>query len=224
MPSDDIIALVKDDRVGETLRQFAPYLNASVNRQGRSAVSEFGRRFTAARLVKGGVEIRKRGALKAREKGQPSLPAKMRRAGFKARLAHEERLEGKKFIIRTRNPAMIAHQLGLLIRAGTGKGRRKWLTVPFSDQPKGISPEQIKNAFVVQLKGHAAILAVKTSSGDIVGIAALVKQVQMKARLQFLETWDGYSAGPLLGRLDKAVLDTLKRAGFDPPASAEGTE
>lgn len=197
----------------DTLIDSPKHLNANLNRQSRSATSEFGRQFTAERLGPGGIEIHRRGQFKKPAKGQPSLPIKMRRAGFVARLRGEQKIDRKRLRISTRNPAMVSHELGLTVRADRGG----FLPVPLKDQPEGISPRQREQAIVLRLLGHNPILVVKLDNGDFVAIAVLVKQVKMKARLGFIRTWLGYEGSKLPGRLDKAVTDTLKRAGIQPP-------
>lgn len=211
---------MKSRLVEDTLIDCPRHLNQNLNRQSRSATSEFGRKFTAERLGPGGIEVHRRGQFKRPAKGQPSLPIKMRRAGFYARLRGEQKIDGKKFRIATRNPAMVSHELGLTVRADRGG----FLPVPLRDQPEGISPRQREQAIVLRLMGHNPILVVKLDNGDFVAIAVLVKQVKMKARLGFLRTWSAYESGQLPGRLDKAIVDTLKRAGIEPPPGEGGSE
>ena len=211
-PSDMIHALVLTKEAEAAVQAVPRKFNAALNRQFKAIGGEFGREFTTARLNKAGVNIHRKAAVK-KQGGLVFLPRKMRLAGFKAVITGRDGLDGKKLSIRTSNPVMLAHELGATILPG-GKGRRKWLAIPFSKQPKGVSPEERREAFVIRSKSGLPILVTRSrgtgKKEKLRGLAFLAKSVTMKPRLKYLATWDGY-VPKALARLDKAAEDTLKR-------------
>lgn len=213
MPSPDVIFTLKDEEVRKALAEMPKAFNSALNRAARGISGAFGRKFTRERLS----------ILKLRRKagkapaGAPFLPAKMRAAGFRARLDGLGAINGKRLSIRTRSPVLVAHELGAVIRAGDG-GK---LRIRIARNWRQTNREERKNAFVVRRRGKA-ILAVKRD-GKLFPIATLVSQVKVPKDLGFIDSWSAF-APEIVKRLDKAMLDTMKRLGRggDAAAAVEG--
>jgi len=187
--------------------------NPGLNRALRSIGGVFSRQFTAKRLGKEGVEIKRGGIAKGRRgKDQPALPARMQRAGFKGEIVGTSNLEQKALHIRSRSSVMLAHQFGAVIRPK----RTRNLKIRLPIQGSKPSQEQLQEAFVLK-EANGQLLLVTHAGGTgarsrerLVVLAVLVPQVTIKASLNFLEDWQAFEP-EAFRRLDKSAVDTTAR-------------
>jgi len=218
MPSPDVIFTLKDEEVRKALAEMPKAFNAALNRAARGISGAFGRKFTSERLSV--LKIRRKAGKSSGGAATPFLPAKMRAAGFRARLDGLGAINGKRLRIGTRSPILFAHETGAVIRARGGgmlkiRMLRNWKRTTAEERRPG--PEG-KGAFVLRRRGKV-FLAVK-KNGKLILIATLVRQVRIPKDLGFINSWSKF-APEIVSRLDKALLSTMKRLGRGGDAADE---
>jgi len=129
--SDVLQITVDDSRVRALFREFPKITNSEANRAYKRVISQFMKRFSSERLVKGVFTPRRGRKAKKNPTGQPAIPAKARLAGFKARVGGVQRLEGKYVYARTSNPLMLVRERGETIYAKKKRpgDKRPWLYI-----------------------------------------------------------------------------------------------
>jgi len=155
----EIRALVLDRAVLRLLQSIPKEANAEYNRSLRTIGGLFMRKFTSERLRKGVIEVHRKGSPK---RAGLFIPLKARLAGFTGRLEGQKGLERKRVRLGTRNPVMIAHETGAIIRPIRAEYLRlRFRTFAIATRAEGIS-------FIFS------------------------KLVRLPARLGFIATWLGF--------------------------------
>lgn len=163
--SNSLNVTVKDRAIRSLLeKQFPKFTNQAMNRAYRSVASKFMRGFAKEKLGAGGpFNVRRKVQVKKAPKGQPSIGAKARKAGFKAVLSGQQHLDRKSLSVRTRNPLLTIREFGGEIRPkkGTrvrGKKRRiPYLAVKIKRRGRG-AKEKGPNIFLVRQIRFGAVL------------------------------------------------------------------
>jgi hypothetical protein len=218
MPSLDeasgVIHLIDTKAIEEDFRASPQIANQELNRASQGIGGAFGRRFTAERLSgEPGITVKRRGRRSSGGPGQPSIPRKMRAAGFKATIQGRKEIDGKRLIIATRSPSLLTHELGLTIRSKSPLG----MAIPFSKRRKLPPQEEAKRKTEVRRRGNLLVLFETSGLRQGMGVAFYKRSVTEKARLGFLSTWDA-SLKDILERLGTAVGRVVRRLGHAPVA------
>jgi hypothetical protein len=200
----DVLQVTVDDRLVKRLfLEFPKIANSEANRQYKAVVSTFMRKFSRERLVKGVFLPSTKRKAKKNPKGQPAIPAKARKAGFKARIGGVGKLEGKYVFARTSNPLLLVREKGdpikgkpyLFIRGTPGKA--------FGSSKKGKARRaKWESSLPTRWRRWAK---------PVVAIVKAPKQVGPFPRLRFQATWEAFKPQARM-ILQKIVTRTIQRA------------
>ena len=163
--------------------------NQETNRAYRRIGKEFGTVFTATRLIPGIFHPHRKVKMGRNPPRQPALPTKMRKAGFKAVLGGQSRLQGKYLSIYTKNPLLVMREKGEPINAPKGG----WLYI--RSDPK----DAFKGRGAKKRRARWASWAAKKSKQKFVQgqylrpITAKVKHVKPFPHLGFENTWRAFT-------------------------------
>lgn len=185
-----------DREMRELLEQGPKIANRELNTAFAVAGGLFFRAFLP-QLTGAGVKVRRRARKRGAGGGGPrvAVPAKARAAGFKGEVQGVKVLQGKALSLRTRNPVMVAHEFGAVIRPKRGRG----LKLP------------------VRTRAEAARTA---QPGRKLPFFVLVRQVRIKPKLGFHATWERVQS-QILARLDKAAARIAERVNRQDTSGAE---
>lgn len=173
--------------------------NSAFNRGFSSTMGAFTRKFARERLRKGGVQVRRRTSGGGRSAGV-FVPRKMKALGFKGVLSGRKKLQRKFAEVRTRNPVAIAHEEGATIRPRRGN----FLVIP------------VRNVSAARRAG------VSIPRGSRPAFLR-VRQVRLKARLQFLATFRRFQP-EAIRRLNQALQRGAESAIRQAKRRAKGSK
>lgn len=162
------------------LRGSPKIFNQNINRAFQRIGGGFLRDFARSRLVRGVYQVRRRGSVSRAARGQPTVPKKAKLAGFKAVISGRERLERKRLLIRTRNPALTIRESGGVIRPR----HAKYLIIRGTARGRGASVrrEQSRSR---QIERFGRVRYEKE-------VLRKVRRVEVRAVLGFVATWRRY--------------------------------
>lgn len=110
---------VKSQAVRDLLsRRFPRLMNQELNKSFKFSTSKYAKEVSRGQLsTKGIFKVKRRGSFKSKSKGGPSLPVKMRKAGFVSELTGRNNLRQRKHArIHTGNPLIVIRERGGAIK------------------------------------------------------------------------------------------------------------
>lgn len=213
---ETLVTVVQSEAVQRALSEFPKQVNAEMNKAFRASGTLFSRAFTRNQLSGGsGIKINRRARKAAGGKDKPSLPAKMRAAGFRGAMTGLGDLDSKRMIIRSRSPVLATHETGGVI---SSKKSRLGLAI----RMKGFFEIPREKRFFVRAWGKGGKVGLyapaKTNenlltASDWRQIAHYKPSVTMKPRLRLYEAWSAF-APAAHARCEKGIGNVIRRFGL----------
>lgn len=190
------IVRIRGDREVIQMMEASPRVaNQEMNAAFRVAGGIFYRLFNA-RLSGAGITVKRRVGRGKSGRGNIRVPAKARAMGFMARVSGMGNIQRKTLRMGTRNPAMVAHEFGAVIRARRTPFLR--ISIESRKEARATSQPTRQLPFFIQ-----------------------ARQVILRPKLGFYMTW-GMARAPILERLKRAAERIVRRASKRSAGGGDG--